>query len=93
MANVRSALNVMGEFYDRERANPEWRDWFLLNDVAIPLAWLVWKGIATPTDESIIFIQETWDSFCLGIGIDTHAEFDTLEDMIDFLEIIDLEST
>ena len=86
MATVRQAIDIMGEFYDRERANEDWRDWFIANDIAIPLAWLAWRGIATPTEESVPFIDETWQSFCRSAGIDHHASFDTLDEFLDFLD-------
>lgn len=86
MFRLQSAINILGEFYDRERANEDWHDWFISNDIAIPLAWLSWRGIATPTKESAIFIEETWQSFCRSAGIDHHAEFDNLDDFLDFLD-------
>lgn len=86
MATVRQAVDILGEFYDRERGNEDWRDWFILNDIGIPLAWLGWRGLATPTDDSVQFIDETWQAFCEALGVDSHAEFDSLDDLIDFLD-------
>jgi hypothetical protein len=79
----------MGEFYDRERANEDWREWFLNNDIAIPLAWLCWRGIASPTDEAVLFVNETWLSFCEVFGIDYLADFDNLDSMLEFIDAVE----
>lgn len=92
MATVRQAIDILGEFYDRERGNEGWREWFILNDIAIPLAWLSWRGIAAPTDMAVEFIDETWNSFCDTIKIDPHASFDSLDELIDFMDNLPAET-
>lgn len=89
MATVRSALDIMGEFYDRERSNPDWLEWFLLNDITVPLAWLCFRGIASPTDEAIPFVNETWQSFCNVFQIDYLADFDNLDSMLEFIDAVE----
>ena len=84
MATVRQAVDIMGEFYDRERANEDWRDWFIVNDVAIPLSWLCFRGLAEPTDMSVEYIDETWVKFCDIFRVDHYASFDNLDDFLDF---------
>lgn len=84
MATVRQALDIMGEFYDRERGNEDWQKWFIANDVAIPLAWMTFHGIANPTDLAVEYVDESWAKFCEVFRMDRHSSFDTLDDFLDF---------
>ena len=82
-----SKCQVLGELwlYYKEDAvkNENWADFFRWADVALPLSYVVWQGIAVLSDEDNDgqrFINEAYDVFCQMIGIDKDIDYPTLGD-------------
>lgn len=86
MATVRSAIDIMGEFYHDNRTNEAWQPFFTAYDVGIPLAYLGWVGLATPTDDAVQYIDEAWQAFCEVFGVDHYNDFESLSDFTEFVD-------
>jgi hypothetical protein len=83
MATLRSVTDVLGEFYNENRSNPDWQEFFAVHDIAMPLAWMTWQGYAKPTEISYGFINETWVSFCESFEVDSSNDFASLDELMD----------
>jgi len=86
MSTVQSVIGVLGDFYDMYREEPEYQELFYIHDIGFPLAWLTWKGTATPTEWGAKAIGETWYAFCNAMRVDPHNEFESFTEMQEFLE-------
>jgi len=88
MATVQQVTNIMGEFYHRNKTNEDWQPFFIAYDLSIPLSYLAWAGMVTPTEASLPFIDDTWKEFCKVFEIDPLASFDNLDEFEDFIDAV-----
>ena len=68
-------------FYkDNVLGNKEWEDFFAVNDVALPLCYMIANDIAIVSGDGQAeqFIDETWDMFCEYIEIDPEGWYQNL---------------
>lgn len=68
-----SILGDLWLHYREDAKNIEaWNDFFTVNDVALPLAYMLKSDIALVSGDGSAeeFIDETWDMFCNYIEID-----------------------
>ena len=84
-----SKCDVLGELwlYYREEApeHDEWAQFFAWADIALPLSYMLWQGLAVlpATDDGSYaesLIEQTWTTFCEMISIDPDAEYLTVGD-------------
>lgn len=73
---------ILGQLWINFKADDEWQDFFEYSDLGLPLAFAFAEGIInhTPTVEQ--YINETWDLFIAGLGIEDKG-FTTLEDIFE----------
>jgi hypothetical protein len=57
------------------------RDFIEYNDLGLPLSYLIAEGIVTPTDIAEKFVDETYNLFIEGLGIED-GDFQTLEELL-----------
>ena len=93
MATVRSVIGVLGDFYDIYRVDEDYQEMFAIYDIGFPLAWMTWKGVATPNEVGSQAIQETWYAFCEAFRIDPHNDFESFVELAEFLESLPKEAT
>jgi hypothetical protein len=76
--------NILGDLwlYYREDAknNDAWNEFFIVNDISLPLAYMIAKDIALVSGDGSAeeFIDETWNSFCEYINIDPEGWYKDL---------------
>lgn len=85
MATLESKTTFIGELYDMYRDLPDFQEFFTRFDVGVPLAWLIFNGWATPTDGGISTINDAWAALCELNGIDPSNDFDSVNEMENFL--------
>lgn len=85
MADLRSVTNLLAELHDMYKNMPDYKDFFDTYDIGVPLAWMVANGFATPSESGIKMIDEAWVAFCDLVGVDKYNEFDSVNDLEDFL--------
>lgn len=77
---------ILGDLwlYYREEANKHeaWKEFFLINDVALPAAYMISNDYLLPSGDGMIenFIDETWDSFCEYIEIDPEGWYRNIDE-------------
>ena len=78
-------LAALWFFYNDDDSKPQaWVDFFAWANVGLPLAYSISEQLATPTDEGMEVITETWERLCQMLVIDPYPAdmYDTLEDML-----------
>jgi hypothetical protein len=72
---------ILGQLWVNFIAEGEWIDFFIYNDLGLPLAFAFAEGIIkhTPTVEQ--YINETWKSFIEELGI-TDTGFESIEELL-----------
>lgn len=73
---------ILGQLWINYKADEEWIDFFVYNDLGLPLAFAFAEGIINHTPTLEQYINETWDLFLEGLG----AEDKGFEDIEDLLE-------
>lgn len=84
-----SKCDVLGELWlyyrDESADHEEWAQFFAWADVALPLSYMLWQGLAVlPATEDGSYaeniIEQTWTTFCEMISIDPDAEYAGIDD-------------
>jgi hypothetical protein len=65
----------------RHKDDPEFTDFVSYNDLGLPLAYALSHNIIEATDQSDMFVNETWDLLLGAIGIEDTG-FDTLDEVL-----------
>lgn len=73
---------ILGQLWINYKAEDEWIDFFVYNDLGLPLAFAFAEGIINHTPTLEQYINETWDLFIEGLGIEDTG-FDTINELLD----------
>ena len=71
---------ILGQLWIQFKGEDEWVDFFEYNDLGLPLAFSFAEGIVNHTPSLEQYINETWDLFIEGLGIEDEG-FARLEDI------------
>ena len=77
-----SKVSILAEVYSEALWNAELKDFADINDIALPLAYLVENEFATITDKANSYIEETWDMLCTLLKVDSTATYESGDDML-----------
>lgn len=81
--------SILGDLwlYYREDAarNETWGNFFMYNDVALPLAYMISQDLALVSGDGRAeeYIDETWDMFCEFIEIDPDGWYQNINEAFD----------
>jgi hypothetical protein len=75
-------VSILAEVYSEALWNAELKDFADINDIALPLAYLVENEFATITDKANSYIEETWDMLCTLLKVDATATYESGDDML-----------
>ena len=74
---------ILGTFYatyrESDALSDDWRNFINGNDIGLPASFMAWQGMVTITDEGKPFIEDTWNIYCLALGIDPDSNWKTME--------------
>lgn len=76
---------LLQEFYLGYCNDDEWQDFFEVNDVGIPAAYLSMLGMVELTPAGVLAVNESWESLCIALKIDPHLEYTSVDEMMGFL--------
>jgi hypothetical protein len=77
---------ILADLWIGHRFEEEFEDFVSYNDIGLPLAYAMDNKIIDDNQtQAIAFINETWDIFIEGLGIEDTG-FETLEDVLDSVE-------
>ena len=73
---------VLSELWINYKTDDNLSDFIDYNDLGLPMAYMVNTGLSNLTDEGMKYVNETYNLFCLAIGVDEEKEFDNLNEML-----------
>ena len=85
MTDIDIQCNILGDFYINYKGDSSIGDFIEFNDIGLPLAYLKSEGLCILTDQSIIYIQETFDLLLATLGVDDIG-YDSLEHLLSTAE-------
>ena len=71
---------ILGQLWVNFKTDDEWSDFMEYNDLGLPLSFAFAEGIINHTPTLEQYINETWDLFIEGLGIEDEG-FARLEDI------------
>jgi hypothetical protein len=72
---------ILGQLWINYKAEDEWIDFFVYNDLGLPLAFAFAEGIINHTPTLEQYINETWDLFIEGLDVDDTG-YETIEELL-----------
>ena len=85
MTNFSSRCNILAELWIDYRQDENFTDFIEYNDLGLPLAYSISEGLATPNEQGIKYINETFDLLLEALGKEDEG-FETLEDVFNSIE-------
>jgi hypothetical protein len=73
---------ILGQLWINYKAEDEWIDFFIYNDLGLPLAFAFAEGIINHTPTLEQYVNETWDLFIEGLGIEDEG-FEDIQDLLE----------
>jgi hypothetical protein len=73
---------ILGQLWINYKAEEEWIDFFVYNDLGLPLAFAFAEGIINHTPTLEQYINETWDLFLEGLDVEDTG-FEGIEDLLE----------
>lgn len=81
--NMQNKITILAELWMNYRDDDELEDFVEYNDIGLPLAYLLMNEIVLPSEQSAIYINETYDLFLGALGI-PDKEWESLDEMLGF---------
>ena len=77
---------ILADLWLNYKSNEELEDFIEYNDLGLPLAYLIHTGLASVTDDGIVYVDETFDLLLSSLGLDLEGEYETLNELMDMQE-------
>lgn len=81
--SMQNKITILAELWMNYRDDDELEDFVEYNDIGLPLAYLLMNEIVLPSEQSAIYINETYDLFLGALGI-PDKEWESLDEMLGF---------
>ena len=78
---LQNKITILAELWMNYREDDELQDFIEYNDLGLPMAYLLMNEIVSPTEQSAIYINETYDLFLGALGI-PDKEWESLDEML-----------
>jgi hypothetical protein len=74
-------VTILAELWMNYRDDDELEDFIEYNDIGLPLAYLLMNEIVLPSEQSAIYINETYDLFVSSLAVED-KEWQSLDEML-----------
>ena len=78
-------ITILAELWMNYRDDADLEDFIEYNDLGLPLAYLLMNEIVLPTNQSEIYIDETYDLFIASLNVED-KEWTSLDELLGFQE-------
>jgi hypothetical protein len=82
MTDFSNICDILGELYSQYSEDEDFKDFIEFNDLGLPLAYFVRENLATPSDDGVRYIMETWDLFITSLDIEDTG-FNNLNEVLE----------
>jgi len=81
--NFSNKVAILADLWINYRDDEEFEDFISYNDLGLPLGYIVNTELATPTDQGILYINETFDLLCAALELDLEKDYESLQQMFE----------
>ena len=74
-------IAILAELWMNYKDDEQLKEFIEYNDLGLPAAYLAHTNLATPSEQAIAFINETYDLFVASLGVDDE-EYTTLDELL-----------
>jgi hypothetical protein len=85
MTDFSNVCDILGELYSQYAEEKEFKDFIQFNDLGLPLAYMVRERLATPSDDGVRYVMETWELFLHSLGAEDTG-FANLDELLNSAE-------
>ena len=78
-----SKIKILSELWMNYRDDDELEDFISYNDLGLPLAYLLMNEIVLPTEESDVYINETFELLLAALMVDDKG-FESLDELLSY---------
>jgi hypothetical protein len=78
---LQNKITILAELWMNYREDEELQDFIEYNDLGLPMAYLLMNEIVLPSEQSAIYINETYDLLVGALGI-PDKEWESLDEML-----------
>jgi len=78
---MQNKITILAELWMNYRDDEELEDFVEYNDIGLPLAYLLMNEIVLPSEQSAIYINETYDLFVSSLTVED-KEWQSLDEML-----------
>ena len=78
---MQNKITILAELWMNYRDDDELQDFVEYNDIGLPLAYLLMNEIVLPSEQSAIYINETYDLLIGSLAI-PDKEWESLDEML-----------
>ena len=79
--SLQNKISILSQLYIEHKGSEEFNDFIEYNDVGLPLSYFLEEGIALPTVIAERFINETFELFLAGLGIEDTG-YESLDEIL-----------
>lgn len=79
--NTENKVSILSELWMNFRDDSSFKDFIEYNDLGLPLAYIILNDLADINDNSIMYIDETYDLFVAALDIED-KEWESLDEML-----------
>ena len=79
--NTENKVSILSELWMNFRDDSSFKDFIEYNDLGLPLAYIILNDVADMNDNSIMYIDETYDLFVAALDIED-KEWESLDEML-----------
>ena len=81
--NFEDKVGILADLWINFRVDEEFSDFIEYNDIGLPLAYFIHTDLVKPSDQAIMYIEETFNLLCAALDLDLDGEYKTLNEMFD----------
>jgi hypothetical protein len=74
---------ILADLWINYRDDDNFEDFISYNDLGLPLGYIINTELATPTDQGIMYVDETFNLLCAALDLDLEKEYDSLAQMFE----------
>ena len=78
---MQNKITILAELWMNYREDEELQDFVEYNDLGLPMAYLLMNEIVLPSEQSALYINETYDLLVGALGI-PDKEWESLDEML-----------
>jgi hypothetical protein len=74
-------ITILSELWMNYREDEDLKDFIEYNDLGLPLAYFIMNEIVLPTEQSEIYINETYNLFIASLGVED-KKWESLDELL-----------